>query len=442
MNIKLIYLLGLMSFTAIANADNRVELAQQSWQATAQSDHRVDLLAERPDLVLLYAGSSFAKEYNSPRGHQFAVMDATHILRTGSGTKALGDPGASCWSCKAPGAVALTQTMGEQGFASKSFADVAYAMDVSVGCDDCHKSGSAELALPRARASNAMNKIRMPFDAQTPAVKASQVCGQCHVTYYFQPEKTNAVNIPWIFGNDADNIEKYYDTRRFADFVHPISGVPIIKARHPEFEHWSRSVHAQSEIGCADCHMATTTANDGKAVTNHKITSSFNNFETKCSGCHESATEITQLIATNKSELDSKRTDVEKLLVKAHIEAGTAWDSGLAWGDLESALMDIRHAQWRWDYVVASHGTHAHNSKEAMYLLDVAQRQVEMARAKLAQMLKTIDAPTVNYPALRSKADAQAFIGLNMAQLKAEKQKFLQEVVKSSWPSASHSLDK
>lgn len=441
MNTTSIFLLGLISFSAIANDDNRVELARQGWKATAESNQRVDLLEERPDLVLLYAGSPYAKEYNSPRGHQFAIMDVTNVLRTGSGSKAQGDPGASCWSCKAPGAVHLTQTLGEQGFASKTFAEAAYAMDVSVGCEDCHQQGTAALDLPRVHAKNAMNKIHMPFEKQTLAVKSSQVCGQCHVTYYFQPEKSNAMNIPWIFGNDADNIEKYYDTRRFFDFVHPISGVPLAKARHPEFEQWSRSIHAQSEIGCVDCHMAETTSKDGNSFTSHKITSSFNNFDTKCSGCHESAADLNKQIASNKRELDDKRTVVEKLLVKAHIEAGAAWDHGQKWSDLESALMDIRHAQWRWDYVVSSHGSHAHNSKEAMQLLDVAQNQVVMARAKLANILKNANAAEINYPVLKSKAEAQAFVELNMEQLKDEKQQFLQDVVKKNWPSASYTID-
>ncbi|MGR6503694.1 ammonia-forming cytochrome c nitrite reductase subunit c552 [Shewanella sp. Koi 1] len=440
MNRSLTLLFGLLSLSAMANNDNRIELAQQGWQATAESKQRTDLLAERPDLVLLYAGSPYAKEYNSPRGHQFAVLDATTILRTGSGSKALDDPGASCWSCKAPGAVHLTQVLGAQEFATKTFADTASAMDISVGCNDCHLQGSATLDLPRAHAKNAMNKIRQPFEQQSPAVKSSQVCGQCHVTYYFQPEKSNAVNIPWIFGNDADNIEKYYDTRRYSDFVHPISGVPLVKARHPEFEQWSRSIHAQSEIGCVDCHMAKTTNNKGENFTNHKITSSFNNFDSKCSGCHESATELNQQIASNKRALDNKRTEVEKLLVKAHIEAGAAWDHGQKWPDLESALMDIRHAQWRWDYVVSSHGSHAHNSTEALQLLGVAQSQVVMARTKLAKILKNINAPEIQYPALKTKAEAQAFVGLNMEQLETEKHQFLQNVVKKNWPPASHTV--
>lgn len=44
-------------------------------------------------------------------------------------------------------------------------------------------------------------------------------------------------------------------------------------------------------------------------------------------------------------------------------------------------------------------------------------------------------------PVLTSKAEAQAFVELNMEQLKDEKQQFLQDVVKKNWPSASYTID-
>ncbi len=55
----------------------------QSWQQTSEQTEREDMLASYPAAVILWAGSSFAKEYNSPRGHHFAVADVTHTLRTG-----------------------------------------------------------------------------------------------------------------------------------------------------------------------------------------------------------------------------------------------------------------------------------------------------------------------------------------------------------------------
>lgn len=78
-----------------------------------------------------------------------------------------------------------------------------------------------------------MAKVHKPFGEQNQSMQQSQVCGQCHVTYYFQPERQDKVNIPWIFGNSADEIEKYYDARQFFEWVHPVSRTPLVKARIP-----------------------------------------------------------------------------------------------------------------------------------------------------------------------------------------------------------------
>lgn len=64
----------------------------QTWAKTADttykgefnSSQRVDVLAARPEMVVLWAGYSFAMEYNTPRGHKHAIEDMREILRTGS----------------------------------------------------------------------------------------------------------------------------------------------------------------------------------------------------------------------------------------------------------------------------------------------------------------------------------------------------------------------
>ena len=55
----------------------------QTWAKTADttykgefnSSQRVDVLAARPEMVVLWAGYSFAMEYNTPRGHKHAIED-------------------------------------------------------------------------------------------------------------------------------------------------------------------------------------------------------------------------------------------------------------------------------------------------------------------------------------------------------------------------------
>ncbi|PIY66233.1 MAG: ammonia-forming cytochrome c nitrite reductase subunit c552, partial [Shewanella sp. CG_4_10_14_0_8_um_filter_42_13] len=52
-----------------------------SWHATDESKEVVDMLEKVPSLVVLWAGYGFAKDYNAPRGHMYAVTDVTNTLR-------------------------------------------------------------------------------------------------------------------------------------------------------------------------------------------------------------------------------------------------------------------------------------------------------------------------------------------------------------------------
>ncbi len=72
-----------------------------SWHDTAKSSEIVDVLAEDPNLVILWAGYGFAKDYNAPRGHIYAVTDVRNTLRTGAPKSAEDGPmPMACWSCK------------------------------------------------------------------------------------------------------------------------------------------------------------------------------------------------------------------------------------------------------------------------------------------------------------------------------------------------------
>ena len=64
----------------------------QTWTETAQTNFRsefngniaVDVLEERPDMVILWAGYAFSKDYSSPRGHLHALDDMPQTPRVGS----------------------------------------------------------------------------------------------------------------------------------------------------------------------------------------------------------------------------------------------------------------------------------------------------------------------------------------------------------------------
>lgn len=410
----------------------------QSWLATSEQVEREDMLANYPAAVILWAGSSFAKEYNSPRGHHFAVADASHSLRTGvlpaDGKKGLS---ASCWTCKTPDAPRLMKELGVEGYSAKNFAELGTEINSVVYCTDCHEKGSAKLALPRPHAQDAMAKVHLPFEKQDINMQGSQVCGQCHVTYYFQPERSNKVNIPWIFGNDADKIEKYYDTRRFYEWLHPISRTPILKARHPEFEHWSRSVHAERGVSCISCHMPESENKDGKSYTNHQVGKAMDNYAQVCQSCHGNKQALLTKLEDGKHQIESRARKVEGLLVKAHYEAGAAWDAGANWAVLNDAIMAIRHAQWRWDFAMASHGLYAHNPKEGIQLLDTAIEQVTYARKALAEILSMYKVESVAYPDYSTKQAAHKAVGISLEKLTAEKKAFIEAELDKHWPKVS-----
>ncbi len=438
--------ISLLSITLIAQAEDvSAEAMQakypnqyQTWLATSEQAEREDMLASYPASIILWAGSAYAKEYHSPRGHHFAVADVTHTLRTGV-TPAQGERGlsASCWTCKSPDAPRLMGELGAEGFAAKNFTDLGTEMKSVVYCSDCHVQGSAELALPRPHAQDAMAKIHLPFKEQNSAMQGSQVCGQCHVTYYFQPELSDKVNIPWIFGSTADLIERYYDTRRFYEWIHPISRTPIVKARHPEFEHWSRSEHAKAGVSCISCHMPESVDANGKKFTDHKIGKALPNYEQACQRCHSDKQALVSTLEQDKAKIEAKARQVEQLLVKAHYEAGAAWDAGASWPIMNDAIMAIRHAQWRWDFAMSSHGLYAHNPQEGVELLDAAINQATYARTALAEILSMLKVKKVNYPDYSTKEAAQKAVGIELDKLTKEKEGFIKQEVDKHWPEVS-----
>lgn len=85
--LKLIGFLVIATCTSVAASDTsnqqKYPNQYQSWQATSEQVEREDMLANYPASIILWAGSSYAKEYHSPRGHHFAVADVTQTLRTG-----------------------------------------------------------------------------------------------------------------------------------------------------------------------------------------------------------------------------------------------------------------------------------------------------------------------------------------------------------------------
>ena len=61
-----------------------------TWKKTKEMDFRSkhlgnmpeDVLESRPEMVVLWAGYAFSRDYSAPRGHMYTIEDVTHTLRT------------------------------------------------------------------------------------------------------------------------------------------------------------------------------------------------------------------------------------------------------------------------------------------------------------------------------------------------------------------------
>ena len=74
-----------------------------SWKATEKGDKIIYANETRSSFNRVMGGYSFAKEYNAPRGHVYAVEDVRNILRTGAPKNANDGPQPmACWTCKGP----------------------------------------------------------------------------------------------------------------------------------------------------------------------------------------------------------------------------------------------------------------------------------------------------------------------------------------------------
>lgn len=97
-----------------------------SWKDTSESKERTDALAEDPQMVVLWAGYPFSKDYNKPRGHFYALTDVRETLRTGAPKTAEDGPlPMACWSCKGPDVARVIEEKGEDGYFKGMWAKAA-----------------------------------------------------------------------------------------------------------------------------------------------------------------------------------------------------------------------------------------------------------------------------------------------------------------------------
>jgi nitrite reductase (cytochrome c-552) len=260
-----------------------------------------------------------------------------------------------------------------------------------VGCIDCHDPATMELRVSRpgflngiralARSDKPVPHLRSiekwreggragEYDVNKLASRQemrSFVCGQCHVEYYFKPEG-KAVTYPWANGMKMEEIESYYDTLKFKDWAHKLTGAPVLKAQHPEFETWSQGIHARSGVACADCHMPYRREGAVK-VSDHHVRSPLLDVTASCQACHRyGEEEIKGRAAAIQDRTKGLLDRAEEALVALIVELEAVRDS-LPSEQLAAVQALHRKAQWRTDYVAAENSMGFHAPQETARIL-------------------------------------------------------------------------
>lgn len=423
----------------------------QSFLATEEGDFRskyngnamIDMLEVDPRLVVLWAGYGFSKDYNQGRGHQNAVIDIRNTLRTGApvGEKKSPMPN-TCWTCKSPDVPRMMDllieekgdfTQGVAEFYKGKWDSKGHEIVNPIGCSDCHDAKTMNLRISRPALIEAFNRMGKDITKASHQEMRSLVCAQCHVEYYFDKKKVEGspyLTFPWDNGMSAEDMEAYYDAKEFKDWTHKLSKAPMLKAQHPGYETYLTGVHAERGVSCADCHMPYI-SEGGQKFTDHHIQSPLNNVTNSCQVCHrEEASQLIADVYSRQDKIIENRDALEKLLVRAHVEAAKCWDLGANEEQMKDILMDIRHAQWRWDYSAASHGGSFHSPVELGRVIASGINIAQEGRLKLARLLIALGYEgEVPYPEIGTKAKAQEFIGLPVEDLKKAKEEFKEKVL-------------
>ena len=407
------------------------QTADTTFKSEFNSSQAVDVLAQRPNMVILWAGYSFSWDYATPRGHQHAVEDVRRTLRTGAPGVTEGkepQPG-TCWTCKGPDVPRVMKEQGVANFYKAPWSKWGDQIMNNVGCSDCHDSKTMDLKPARPALYEAWQRVGKDVNKATHQEMRSLVCAQCHTEYFFKGEG-QYLTFPQDSGMTVEAMEKYYDAMNYKDYTHALSRAPILKAQHPGYEVHQMGIHGQRGVSCADCHMPYM-SKGGVKYTDHHIMSPLANIERTCQTCHrQSAETLRQNVYERQRKCNEIRNRVENELATAHIEAKFAWDKGATEAEMKPVLDLLRKSQWRWDFAVASHGASFHAPQEITRILSHSLDLANQARLKVAKVLArhgfTDDVPM---PDISTKAKAQAYIGVDMKQKEADKEKFLNTVV-------------
>ena len=410
----------------------------ETWAKTAEMDFkskhmgnmREDMLESRPEMVILWAGYAFAMAYEAPRGHKYAVEDVRNTLRTGApdhNHEGNMQP-STCWTCKSPDVPRLIHEHGIAEFYKAPWSVFGDEVVNPIGCADCHDPITMNLTITRPGLIEAFARQGKDIKNATAQEMRSLVCAQCHVEYFFKGEG-KYLTFPWDKGITVEDMEKYFDELEYSDWTHKLSRAPMLKTQHPDYELFLLGPHAKRGLACADCHMPYR-SEGGIKYSDHQIMSPLKNIANTCQTCHRDSEEnLRNYVYEYQDKALEIRDIIERDLSKAHIMAKHAWDNGATDAQMKNALQLIRQAQWRWDFVAASHGGSFHAPVESQRILAHSLDRTNKALFELQNVLHQLGKTNVVMPDISTKAKAQKYIGLDMEDRVAKKAVFMKETI-------------
>ncbi|WP_165044829.1 ammonia-forming cytochrome c nitrite reductase subunit c552 [Adlercreutzia sp. ZJ138] len=366
-----------------------------TYKAMGENDgEKHDYLEVYPALKTMYAGYAFSLGYAEPNGHLDSLTDVAETPRTQEK-----EQNGNCITCKTPQFTAQVNS-GDEAVNLEKFNDIIGNYTEPISCYSCHENNPEEVVVPSAYWAKSIgaDATAVPVEAQT--------CGQCHNEYYFSGENKVATN-PYegLEAMTPEAILAYYDEHEYKDFASNLTGAPMIKVQHPEFETmYGGKGSYMGKLGytCADCHMGATKAEDGTEFSNHKLQSPLDNpelIENVCSDCHDDLVsqvkEITDELGDGENGRTKQVSERIELLINTTAEkysaeiaefqaAADAGTAGMyAAGELGELQRLQRVAQFYWDFAMNENSEGAHNSTLTRACLDMAESTADEGLAKL-----------------------------------------------------------
>jgi nitrite reductase (cytochrome c-552) len=346
-------------------------------QADPRSIVAQSRLEEDPRLKTMWAGYAFSKDFREERGHAYMLDDQTFTERQ----QVAKQPG-TCINCHASAWVAYKQLGGGdifKGFEAlnkMTYFEARKYVNHPVACIDCHDSQTMQLRITRPAFMEGMRALKASqgipdYDVNKQATRQEMrayVCGQCHDEYHFSgPEKR--LVYPWAKGLQIENILAFYDEQKFKDWDHAMTGAPVLKAQHPEFEMWNQGIHARSGVVCADCHMPYKREGALK-ISDHHVRSPLLNINRACQTCHKwSEEELKSRVEIIQTRTHNLRNLAMDALVDLINDIKAVRDAGRNDAAVTTAQDFQRRAQFYLDFIESENSNGFHASQEAARIL-------------------------------------------------------------------------